>query len=125
VNLVDTDSRELISSWLLTATASAPAVVRTYDVNVHVGDTAQKKIAFENPWRAARRFVLSSSDESLMKPKAEIMDIGALGSTYLRLWFAAAKEGMGVREVYLFLNDEQGSNEESFLFRIHPVGGAF
>lgn len=48
------------------------------------------------------------------------LDIGPQGSEYLRLWFAGIESGFhGVREVFLFLNDESGHSEESFVFRIH------
>lgn len=48
------------------------------------------------------------------------LDIGPQGSEYLRLWFAGIPSGHhGTTEVFLFLNDESGHSEESFLFRIH------
>jgi hypothetical protein len=38
----------------------------------------------------------------------------------MRLWFAGASVPFdGPLEVFLFLNDESGRSEESFMFRIH------
>jgi hypothetical protein len=34
LNLVDEDSRELVSAWLMTVAATSPAVMRSYDVDV-------------------------------------------------------------------------------------------
>jgi len=117
LNLVDVDSKELISSWLLTTTATPPAVVRSYDVDVLDGHPINKKIIFRNPWDVARRFHLTSSDESLMRVRVPVVEVAPHGSAYLRLWFNA---GADTEDVYLFLNDGlTGQNEESFLFRVH------
>lgn len=69
VNLVDVDSRELVSAWLVTVSASAPPVMKQYDVDVVLGADVNKKIVFKNPWSSARRFLLASSDDALMKPR--------------------------------------------------------
>jgi hypothetical protein len=69
MNLVDTDSKELISAWLLTISAATPATTRTYDVDVLVGRPTLKKIIFKNPWDTSRRFTLTSSDDEVMRPR--------------------------------------------------------
>jgi hypothetical protein len=69
VNVVDVDSRELLSAWLVNIQASAPAVMRTYDVEVVVGKPTFKKILFKNPWDVRRTFIISSSDEGLLRPR--------------------------------------------------------
>ena len=47
------------------------------------------------------------------------------GNAYLRLWFsgeaARGRSGREEQEVYLFLNNEDGQNEECFLFRVRYV----
>lgn len=125
INLVDVDSRELMSAWLLTATASAPHVFRSYDVDVVAGRPTSKKIVFKNSWDIAKRYVLTSSQERVMKPRTPILDVAPLGSAYLRLTFSGvgAVEGGAPVEVYLFLNDEHGQNEEAFLFRVRATVG--
>lgn len=69
VSVVDADSRELISAWVVIVAATAPAIMRSYDVALSVGHAIHKKIAYTNPWDVPRRFVLSSSDESIMRPR--------------------------------------------------------
>jgi hypothetical protein len=69
VNLVDVDSRELISAWILLSSASAPEILRQYDVDTVVGVAQHKKIMFQNPWDVPRRFTLVSSDETIMRPR--------------------------------------------------------
>jgi hypothetical protein len=69
INLVDVDTRELVSSWLLNITANAPAVSRVYEVHVTAHKALYKKILFKNPWDVRRKFVLLSSDEDVMRPR--------------------------------------------------------
>ncbi|KAJ1442329.1 hypothetical protein B484DRAFT_442214 [Ochromonadaceae sp. CCMP2298] len=123
LNLVDEDSRELVSAWLLAVSASSPAVLRSYDVEVPAGRSLHKKIVFKNPWDVPRHFQLSSSDPALMRPRSASVEVAALGSAYLRLWFSGLESGgAGVREVHLFLNDSKGGqNEECYLFRVRDV----
>jgi hypothetical protein len=69
VNLVDVDSRELISAWIVSISSSAPPVMREYDFELLEGTDVHKKIVFKNPWNVPRRFLLSSSDETVMRPR--------------------------------------------------------
>lgn len=69
INMVDVDSRELISSWVLASSVSAPDVLRQYEVQAQIGVPQTKKIVFQNPWDVPRRFVLTSSNEAIMRPR--------------------------------------------------------
>lgn len=73
INMVDVDSRELISSWVLSSAAAAPEVLREYEVQGQVGEPQTKKIVFQNPWDVPRRFILTSSNESIMRPRYVVM----------------------------------------------------
>lgn len=121
VNVVDVDTRELISAWLLFTTAAAPAVMRSYDVEVTSSRPTQKKIIFKNPWDMSRKFVLVSSNEEVMRPRTEALDVSGQGSVYLKLWFNRGEEGAPPQDVYLFLNDPSGRTEECFLFQVFTV----
>lgn len=69
INLVDADSRELISSWLLTTSGTEPAILRTYEVDVFRDRPTNKKIIFKNPWDISRTFTLTSSNSLVMRPR--------------------------------------------------------
>ena len=73
MNLVDTDSKELISAWLLNVSAAAPATTRNYDVDILEDRPIHKKIIFKNPWDTSRRFTLTSSDNSIMRPRYSML----------------------------------------------------
>jgi len=64
---VDVDSRELVSAWVVTYSANTPAVLKEYEVDVLVGRQLHKKIIFKNPWDVARSFLVTSSDETIMR----------------------------------------------------------
>lgn len=55
----------------------------------------------------------------------ELLEVAAQGNSYLRLWFSGSgtnsRGRAGVEDVYLFLNNDDGQNEESFQFRIRYV----
>lgn len=146
VSLVDVDSRELVSAWVLVVSATGPDVLRTYDLQVPAARPTHKKITFTNHWDVPRRFALSSSDESIMRPRYlsprmarrhlttltqllppmhrnPVVDVPARGHALLRLWFSGGASH-DTREVHLFLNDHQGGQaEECYLFRVSTADG--
>lgn len=69
VNVVDVDSKDLLSSWILMLSVTTPAIGRKYDVEVFGSKVVHKKIVFKNPWDVPRRFILTSSDEEVMQPR--------------------------------------------------------
>ena len=75
INLVDVDSLQLVSSWLLNVSATPPMVMRQYQVLLDRSKFTFKKISFQNPWDISRRFQLTSSDDTLMKPRDESLDV--------------------------------------------------
>lgn len=60
INIVDVDSKELVTAWVMNTQATAPAVVRSYDVQLHPTEQTMKKIVFKNPWNTPRRFSVSA-----------------------------------------------------------------
>lgn len=54
------------------------------------------------------------------------MEVPPFGSAYLRLWFNGMEPGFMAQDVYLFLNDaEGGQNEECYLFRVKPANAGY
>merc|ERR1712072_927199 len=124
-NVVDVDSRELVAGWLVTCSAAAPAVLRTYDVDVMPNVPVMKKIMVKNPWDTHRNFTLASSNAQLMEPRNSSLEVPAMGSAHIRLRFRCPAPGAGTVEVYLFLNDDAGQNEESYLFQLREATAAY
>ena len=60
-----------------------------------------------------------SHDCSFFVLRVPVLEVSPYGNAYLRLWFnSTAAMGGDVGEVFLFLNDETGQSEESFLFTV-------
>lgn len=66
----------------------------------------------------SRKFVLVSSNEEVMRPRVEMLEVGGQGSVYLKLWFNKGVLDAPPQDVYLFLNDPSGRTEECFLFQV-------
>jgi nephrocystin-4 len=88
VNMVDIDSRELVSSWLVTASAAVPVVTKTFDLDVPCGAAAHKKIAYTNQWDVPRLFLLRTSNPGALKLKDARLEVAGRGRGFIRLWFA-------------------------------------
>ena len=117
VHLVDLDTRELVAAWLVTTSSSAPIVSRTYDVDVTVGKSAHKKIAYVNKWDRARNFRLRTSEPDLVKVKDPRLSVTGRGKGFIRLWFAPVQHA-GTKELFIFVNDEEDQNEECLMLRL-------
>ena len=116
MHLVDTDTHELVSGWLLQTSTSLPLVTKTFQVDLRVGEASHKKIMYKNPWDEARKYVLRSSNESIMRPRYARFQVAAQGEEFLRLWFAGIHTP-GTKDIYLFVNDALDQNEECLLIQ--------
>jgi hypothetical protein len=117
VHCVDLDTKELVAGWLVTSSSSAPVVSRTYDVDVCVGKSAHKKIAYVNKWERSRQFRLRTSNPDLVKVKDPRLSVVGKGKGFIRLWFAPVLRS-GTKEMFIFVNDEEDQNEECLLLRL-------
>ncbi|CAM9334375.1 unnamed protein product, partial [Phaeothamnion confervicola] len=120
VHMVDVDTKELVGAWLAAATAAPPVVTKTYEIDLAAGRQCHKRIAYVNPWPRARVFRLASSDDSLLRPRYESVEIGGGAAGYLRLWFQAPA-APGAAEAFLFVNDDAGQNEECLLIKMRVL----
>ena len=121
VHMVDLDTKELVCAWLVTVNSDLPVITKVYDVQITMGCPSSKKLSFTNQWDKPRRYKLMSSDESVMRPRTETVDIDPRAVGHMRLLFHPI-DVVGTTEVILFVNDEQDQNEEAFLLKLH-VGG--
>lgn len=118
VNLVDVETHELVGAWIVHVSISLPLVTKTYELRLPVGQPAQKKISYANPWDQQQTILLRSSEPALLKPREPVVQLPSNGQVFLRLGFAPmahkAREHM-----YLFINDKQtDQNEECLLFQV-------
>jgi len=116
VHMVDIDTHELVTAWLVRASAALPDVSKTFEIELPLHEAAHKKIAYVNPWNEERTFTLRTSDPTRVKSKQPALEIAPKAKGYIRLWFAAAHKPTA-RDVLIFVNDENDQNEECLLIR--------
>lgn len=118
VNLVDVDTQELVGAWLVHVAISLPLITKTYALHLPVGQPAQKKISYANPWDQQQTITLRSSAPAQLKPRDPVLQVPGNGTAFLRLGFAAV-ERKTCEDMYLFINDRQtDQNEECLLFQV-------
>ena len=88
-----------------------------YDVSIPVGRSAHKKIAYINQWDRNRTFSLRTSHPNIMKCKEPQLSVRMFGKAFIRLWFAPISVP-GIREFFVFVNDESDQNEECLLIKV-------
>ncbi|GBG28865.1 Nephrocystin-4 [Hondaea fermentalgiana] len=114
VHMVDLDSGELVSAWLVKASAALPDVSKTFDVDLPLHHASHKKIAYVNPWSEPRIFHIRTSDPAYARAKDPQLEIPPKSKAYIRLWFAAVHECTS-RQVLIFVNDVNGQNDECLM----------
>jgi len=121
LHMVDLDTKELVCAWLASVTSDLPSITKVYDVSLPAGVPSSKKLSFSNQWDRARRYRILSSDESVMRPRNETVDIGPRAVGFIRLQFMPI-DRVGTTEVVAFVNSEEDQNEEAFLLKLHVAG---
>ena len=122
--MVDVDSQELVYSWLLKVTASAPVVTRTYDIALLLDRDVSKKIEFINPYDVAREFRCFTSNKAVCVPSPRMyangtLSLGPRQQGFLDLRFLRCTRP-GDSEIFVFVVDRDGNqSEETILLRLH------
>lgn len=124
VNFVS--ERKLVSQWLVVARAVMPAVTKRYDIRVEYGVVGYKKIMYVNPGRLDMTYRLVSSHPGLLsfRMTRNEMVVPAHGRQYISMKFTpgdrppAGGQAVDRREVYVFINDDTGANEECLCINV-------
>jgi len=112
VNVVDRDSFEIVGVYLVAVTASLPSVKEVYQMEIAAHTGARKKIAFTNPYDATRQFTLSTDRADLLQFTESTLQFAAKESLMIGLVLSPTDERGGT-EVYIFINDHLGRNEDT------------
>ena len=117
LTLVDPDTRELVCFWRAQCAAGAPAVTRVFDLSAPLRTLARKRIPLANLWARARELCVVSSHPSLVRVRRRRLAVAARGEVGVRLALAPVPRA-AAEAVFLFVLDETGAAEETFLLRI-------
>ncbi|GFR44041.1 hypothetical protein Agub_g5201 [Astrephomene gubernaculifera] len=118
VNLVDSESRELVYALLVAAEAQGPLISRTFEVELPVGAVANKKITYTNPYQQYRVFTLRSNQPWLVHFTPPRLQMPAGATRPVGLTFDARAATAGIVDALVFINDDEDKTEECMKIRV-------
>ena len=77
------------------------------------------QVGYRNMYHQRRKFILRSSNASLVSFASPEVSIPALEQRNLGLQVNSAHTGVGMKDVLVFINDEEDRNEECYRIRVH------
>jgi nephrocystin-4 len=127
LNVVDKEAGQLIHSWFVNVNCKPPVVSKGFELTLPVstGTTAasfpsQKRISYQNPYASERVFVLSTNRDDLITFKERRLKFSANEQKTIGLRFLPYPMP-GFVEIYVFVNNENNNNEETFALRVQYV----
>ncbi|NXG46759.1 NPHP4 protein, partial [Psilopogon haemacephalus] len=117
LNLVDVESHQLVSSWLLCLSCRQPLISKVFEISLPVGGSCTKRITYTNPYPSPRLYFLGTNRPDLLQFKEDSFQVAA-GEVYsIGLRFTPSREA-GEEEILIHINDHEDKNEESFCVRV-------
>ncbi|GLC73822.1 hypothetical protein PLESTF_001424700 [Pleodorina starrii] len=118
INIVDSESRELVYAMLVSAEAQGPLISRTFEVELPVGTVANKKITYTNPYHHYRIFTLRSNQPWLLHFTPPRLQMPAGATRPVGLTFDARAATAGIVDALVFVNDDEDKTEECLKIRV-------
>ena len=106
INAVDTESGQLIYSWLMILASQPPVPNRWEKFQVRVNCDETKKIRYENKVKRDIVFELASSRPELMEPRDKMISFRA-GETMDIDICVRSQSAMGKGEAFLYISDTE------------------
>ncbi|XP_053136667.1 nephrocystin-4 isoform X2 [Hemicordylus capensis] len=119
LNLVDVESHQLVSSWLLCTSCRQPLVSKAFEIVLPPGGGkgSNKRITYANPYPSRRRYFLHTNRPDLLQFKEDSFEIGG-GETYTIGLRFAPSQSAGEEEILIYINDREDKNEETFCVKV-------
>ncbi|CAF0840751.1 unnamed protein product [Brachionus calyciflorus] len=126
LNIVDTEVSSLVHSWFINVNCKPPVITKAFELTLPISTSqsanisAQKRVSFTNPYSTERVFILSTNRDDLLTFKERRIKFLSNEQKTLALRFLP-NPFTGFVEIYVFINNENDTNEETFALRIHYV----
>jgi nephrocystin-4 len=127
LNVVDVEMSYLVHSWFINVNCKPPVVSKSFELQLPVSTgisvasiVSQKRVSYTNPYSTERHFILSTNRDDLLTFKERRLKFLANEQKTLALKFLPCPVP-GFVEIYVFINNENDTNEETFALRIHYV----
>lgn len=119
VHIMDEELNRIVEGFLIGANAVLPITSQMFKLEVMCGRKVKQNVLVFNPYPTKRVFEVVSSDERVMA-KPNWLAIGGKGELAVELT-ATGSNIQGEREVFLFVNDEEGNMEDCYKIELHVV----
>ncbi|XP_050411736.1 nephrocystin-4 isoform X2 [Patella vulgata] len=117
INVVDVEYHQLVRSWLICSSCRPPIISRAFELILPVGGGkgSSKKITYTNPYPIKKIFLVRTDRADLVQLKETQFEIDGGGSHTIGLRFAPVMQ-TGTLEFFVYINDEEDKNEDTFKF---------
>ncbi|NXN12225.1 NPHP4 protein, partial [Indicator maculatus] len=117
LNLVDVESHQLVSSWLLCLSCRQPLISKVFEISLPVGGSCNKRITYTNPYPSPRLYFLGTNRPDLLQFREDSFQVAG-GEVYsIGLRFTPG-QALGEEEILIHINDHEDKNEETFCVRV-------
>ncbi|KAH8861988.1 Nephrocystin-4 [Schistosoma japonicum] len=117
INVVDTDSQRVLRAWILCVDVKQPEITKSFNIKLPrrgINTACNKRIAYTNPYQCNKTLILETNRSDLVQFKESIIETPAGGTVQIGLHFIP-QPTLDSGQIYIFINDEQGKNLETFL----------
>ncbi|XP_058711307.1 nephrocystin-4 isoform X1 [Poecile atricapillus] len=119
LNLVDVESHQLVSSWLLCLSCRQPLISKAFEISLPVGGGkgCNKRITYTNPYPSPRLYFLCTNRPDLLQFKEDSFEVAG-GEVYTIGLHFAPSQTVGEEEILIHINDHEDKNEETFCVKV-------
>ncbi|NXT84719.1 NPHP4 protein, partial [Zapornia atra] len=119
LNLVDVESHQLVSSWLLCLACRQPLISKAFEISLPAGGGrgCNKRITYTNPYPSPRLYFLRTNRPDLLQFREDSFEVAG-GEVYTIGLRFAPSQGEGEEEILIHINDHEDKNEETFCVKV-------
>ncbi|XP_030145123.4 nephrocystin-4 [Taeniopygia guttata] len=119
LNLVDVESHQLVSSWLLCLSCRQPLISKAFEISLPAGGGkgCNKRITYTNPYPSPRLYFLCTNRPDLLQFKEDSFEVAG-GEVYTIGLRFAPSQTLGEEEILIHINDHEDKNEETFCVKV-------
>ncbi|XP_050765301.1 nephrocystin-4 [Gymnogyps californianus] len=119
LNLVDVESQQLVSSWLLCLSCRQPLISKAFEISLPAGGGrgCNKRITYTNPYPSPRLYFLRTNRPDLLQFKEDSFEVAG-GEVYTIGLRFAPSQAAGEEEILIHINDHEDKNEETFCVKV-------
>ncbi|KAF2979925.1 hypothetical protein EK904_013791 [Melospiza melodia maxima] len=119
LNLVDVESHQLVSSWLLCLSCRQPLISKAFEISLPAGGGkgCNKRITYTNPYPSPRLYFLCTNRPDLLQFREDSFEVAG-GEVYTIGLRFAPSQTVGEEEILIHINDHEDKNEETFSVKV-------